>query len=59
MQAFARHQPPTLMAQAARILSQGQAAGHGLASAVTGSLLWAAAIVAVCVPVTVWRVRRS
>jgi ABC-2 type transport system permease protein len=59
MQAFARHQPLTLMAQAARVLSQGAAAGRGLGSAVLGSLAWAAVIVAVCVPVTVWRLRRS
>jgi ABC-2 type transport system permease protein len=59
MQAFARHQPLSFMSSAARILTEGPAAGHGLTSAVVGSLVWAAAIVAVCVPVTAWRLRRA
>jgi ABC transporter DrrB family efflux protein len=63
MQWFALHQPLTVMCNTARILTQGHAAsavlGHGLASYLPLSLLWAVAIVAVAAPFGVWRLRHS
>src|SRR5215204_6360131 len=51
MQAFAEHQPLTVMVDAIRVLTQGPAAeamlGHGASWYVTSSLLWSAAILAV------------
>jgi ABC-2 type transport system permease protein len=63
MQGFAEHQPVTVMVDAVRALTQGPAAeallGHGAGFYVVRSLLWAAAIVAVSVPVAVARYRRG
>jgi ABC-2 type transport system permease protein len=63
LQAVAEHQPITVMVDAVRTLTQGPAAaallGHGAGFYVVRSLLWAAAIVAVFVPVAVARYRRG
>jgi ABC-type multidrug transport system permease subunit len=63
MQAFARNQPLTYMSDSVRILTGGHGAeqvlGQTLASCLPVSLLWAAGIVAVFAPFTVWRLRRS
>jgi ABC-2 type transport system permease protein len=63
MQGFAEHQPVTVMVDAVRTLTQGPAAeallGHSASFYVVRSLLWSAAIVAVFVPVAVWRYRRG
>jgi ABC-2 type transport system permease protein len=63
MQAFAEHQPLTVMVDAVRVLTQGPAAeamlGHSAGFYVVRSLLWAAGIVAVFAPVAVARFRRG
>jgi ABC-2 type transport system permease protein len=63
LQAFAEHQPLTVMVDAVRVLTQGPAAelqlGHGAGYYVVRSLLWAAAIVAVFAPLAVARFRRG
>lgn len=63
MQAFASHQPMTLMCNAVRILTGGSAAqhllGHSLSYYLVGSLLWTAGIVVVFAPLTVWKLKRS
>jgi ABC-2 type transport system permease protein len=63
LQAFAQHQPITVMVDAVRALSQGPAAeavlGHGAGYYVIRSLLWAVAIVAVFAPLAVARYRRG
>jgi len=63
LQAIAEHQPITVMVDAVRALTQGPAAeallGHSAGFYVVRSLLWAAAIVAVFVPVAVARSRRG
>jgi ABC-2 type transport system permease protein len=63
LQAIAEHQPITVMVDAVRALTQGPAAeallGHSAGFYVVRSLLWAAAIVAVFVPVAVARYRRG
>jgi ABC-2 type transport system permease protein len=63
MRAFANHQPVTVMVDTARILAEGRGAelalGHGLSYYLPASLAWAAGIVALCVPVAVWRLHRS
>jgi ABC-2 type transport system permease protein len=63
LQAVAEHQPITVMVDAVRVLTQGEAAavllGHGAGYYVVRSLLWAAAIVVVFVPVAVARYRRG
>src|SRR6266567_743140 len=63
LQAFAMHQPITVMVDAVRALSQGPAAeallGHSAGYYVIRSLLWAAGIVAVFAPLAVARYRRS
>jgi ABC transporter DrrB family efflux protein len=63
LQAVAEHQPITVMVDAVRVLTQGPAAaallGHGAGFYVVRSLLWAAAIVVVFVPVAVARYRRG
>jgi ABC transporter DrrB family efflux protein len=63
LQAFAVHQPITVMVDAVRALSQGPAAqallGHGAGYYVVRSLLWAAAIVVIFVPLAVARYRRG
>jgi ABC transporter DrrB family efflux protein len=63
MQAFATHQPITVMVDAVRVLTQGQAAeallGHGAGFYVARSLAWAAAIVVTFVPLAVARYRRG
>jgi ABC transporter DrrB family efflux protein len=63
MQAFAEHQPLTYMVDAVRALTQGSEAeallGHPAAYFVTRSLLWAAGIAVVFVPLAVARYRRS
>ena len=62
MQAFAEHQPLTVMVDAVRVLTQGQAAeamlGHGAGFYVVRALAWSAAILAVFVPLAVARYRR-
>lgn len=63
MQAFANHQPLTVMVDSARILTGGHAAvtavGHGLGYYLPVSLAWAAGIIAVSLPLALWRLRRS
>jgi ABC-2 type transport system permease protein len=63
LQAFAEHQPLTVMVNAVRALTQGPAAeamlGHSAGYFVVRSLLWAAAIVAVFAPLAVARFRRG
>jgi ABC-2 type transport system permease protein/oleandomycin transport system permease protein len=63
LQAVAAHQPITVMVDAVRALTQGPAAeallGHSAGFYVVRSLLWAAGIVAVFVPLAVARYRRG
>jgi ABC-2 type transport system permease protein len=63
MQAFANHQPMTLMCNTARILTEGSAAsqllGHSLSYYLYPSLWWTAGIVAVFGPLTVFQLKRS
>jgi ABC-2 type transport system permease protein len=63
MQAFAAHQPLTVMVDPVRALTQGQAAeallGHGAGFYVVRSLAWAAAILVAFVPLAVARYRRG
>jgi ABC-type multidrug transport system permease subunit len=63
MQAFAKHQPLTSMADSVRILTEGHGAeqvlGQTLAGCLPWSLLWAAGIVVVFAPFTIWRLRRT
>jgi ABC-2 type transport system permease protein len=63
LQAFAMHQPITVMVDAVRALSQGPAAeallGHSAGYYVLRSLLWAAAIIAVFAPLAVARYRKG
>jgi ABC-2 type transport system permease protein len=63
LQAFAEHQPLTVMVNAVRALTQGPAAeamlGHSAGYFVVRSLLWSAAIVAVFAPLAVARFRRG
>jgi ABC-2 type transport system permease protein len=63
MQAFAEHQPVTVMVDAVRVLTQGPAAeallGHGTGFYVPRALAWSAAIPAVFVPLAVARYRRG
>jgi hypothetical protein len=63
MQAFAQHQPITPMADTARILTEGHQAvavlGSPLGSYLPASLPWSAGIIAVFMPVAVWRLRRG
>ena len=63
LQAFAEHQPLTVMVDAVRALTQGPAAelqlGHSAGYYVVRSLVWAAAIVAVFAPIAVARFRRG
>jgi ABC-type multidrug transport system permease subunit len=63
LQAFANHQPLTYMVDAVRALTQGPAAhqllGHPTSYFVTRSLLWALAILAVCLPVAIVKYRRG
>ena len=63
MQAFAEHQPITVMVDAVRVLTQGPAAeallGHGAGFYVARALAWSAAILAVFVPLAVARYRRG
>jgi ABC-2 type transport system permease protein len=63
LQAFAQHQPITVMVDAVRALTQGPAAeallGHGAGFYVVRSLLWASGIVVVFAPLAVARYRRG
>jgi ABC-2 type transport system permease protein len=63
MQAFAEHQPLTVMVDAVRVLTQGPAAaamlGHGPGFYVARSLAWSAAILVAFVPLATWRYRRG
>jgi ABC-2 type transport system permease protein len=63
LQAFAEHQPVTVMVDAVRVLTQGQAAeallGHGAGWYVVRALAWAAAVLAVFGPRAVARYRRG
>jgi ABC-2 type transport system permease protein len=63
LQAVAEHQPITVMVDAVRVLTQGQAAeamlGYGAGYLVVRALLWSAAILAVFVPLAVGRYRRG
>lgn len=63
MQAFATHQPITVMSNAVRILSEGHAAqviiGQSLRTEVLISSAWTVGIIAVFAPLAVSRLRRS
>ncbi|MBV9004018.1 MAG: ABC transporter permease [Solirubrobacterales bacterium] len=63
LQVFAKHQPLTYMVDAVRSLTLGPHAqallGHPSSYFVTRALLWAAAIIAVTVPIAVARYRRG
>ena len=63
LQAVAEHQPITVMVDAVRVLTQGQAAeamlGHPAGWFVVRALAWTAAILAVFVPLAVARYRRG
>lgn len=63
LQAFATHQPLTYMVDAVRVLAEGHAAqvliGHSAGYLVVCSLLWAAGLVVVFVPLAALRYRRS
>jgi ABC transporter DrrB family efflux protein len=63
MQAFAIHQPITVMSNAVRILSEGHAAqviiGQSLRTEVLISLAWTVGIIAVFAPLAISRLRRS
>lgn len=63
LQAFAEHQPITVMADAVRALTLGDAGQklleHGTSWYVGRSLLWAAALVAVFAPLAIVRFRRG
>ncbi len=62
MQAFANHQPVTVMVNTVRILTEGHAAeavlGHSLGYYLPASLAWSALIVAIAAPLAVIRLRR-
>lgn len=63
MQAFAEHQPITMMVDAIRTLTQGSMAesllGHGAGFYVSRALLWSAGIIVVFAPLAVMRYRRG
>jgi ABC-2 type transport system permease protein len=62
MQAFAEHQPLTVMVDAVRVLTQGPAEamlGHGAGFYVARSLAWTVAILVVFVPLATARYRRG
>ncbi|MGH9077178.1 MAG: ABC transporter permease [Acidimicrobiales bacterium] len=63
MRAFADNQPITPMVDTVRILADGHLAvvaiGHPLGHYLGASLLWSAALVAVFVPLAIWRLRRG
>jgi ABC-2 type transport system permease protein len=63
MQGFANHQPVTEMVNSVRILTEGHGAslaiGHSLSSYLPWAIVWAAAIVAVCAPFSIARLRRG
>ncbi|HET6813359.1 MAG TPA: hypothetical protein VFJ69_05030 [Actinomycetota bacterium] len=63
LRAFAEHQPVTIMVDAVRVLTQGQAAeallGHGASWYVVRALAWSAAIPATFGPLAVARYRRG
>jgi ABC-2 type transport system permease protein len=63
LQAFAEHQPITYMVDSVRALTLGPEAetllGHPASYFIVRALLWAAAILALCMPVAVARYRRG
>ena len=63
MQAFANHQPMTLMSNTVRLLAEGPRAeallGHSVCAYLVPSLVWTAGIILVFAPLTVHRLRRS
>ena len=63
LQAFAKHQPLTPMVDSIRSLTLGQDAqtilGHPAGHYLTPSLIWTAAVLAVCAPLAVARYRRG
>jgi len=63
LQAFAKHQPLTDMVDTVRALTLGSRAtavlGHPASHYLTGSLLWTAGILAVAVPLAIWRYHRG
>jgi ABC-2 type transport system permease protein len=63
LQAFADHQPITPMVDTVRILLEGHAAaleiGHGLGTYLPSALAWAAGLLLICAPLTVWRLRKA
>jgi ABC transporter DrrB family efflux protein len=60
MQAFAEHQPVTVMIDAVRVLTLGEGMFPESTSwYVVRAVLWTAALVAVFAPLAVWRYRRS
>ena len=62
LQGFAENQPITVMTNAARALTQGNAVtahlGHSTGWFVVASLIWAGALVLVFAPIAVWRYSR-
>ncbi len=60
---FAEHQPLTYMVDAVRSLTLGPHAqallGHASPYYVTRSLLWTLAIIAVSLPIAVWKYQRG
>jgi len=63
LQVFAEHQPLTYMVDAVRALTLGPHAqallGHASSYYVTRSLVWTLAIIAVSLPIAVWKYRRG
>ena len=63
LQAFAKHQPLPDMVDTVRALTLGSRAtavlGHPASHYLTGSLLWTAGILAVAVPLAIWRYHRG
>lgn len=63
MRAFADHQPITVMSDTVRILAEGRPAvtviGHPLGTYLPQALGWSVVLLAVFVPLAVWRLRKS
>lgn len=63
MRGFANHQPVTEMVNSVRILTEGHGAsvalGHSLSSYLPWAVVWAVAIVVVCAPFCIARLRRG
>ena len=63
LRGFGDRQTVTAMADTVRILAEGHPAaaaiGHGLGSYLPASLAWTAALIVVCVPLALWRLRKG